>query len=316
MKSLNLLITGVSGDIGFGIGRILRENYPDSFLLGCDVDEDCPSDVFFDCFVKAPYADSENYIGFIIGIIKKYSINVVVPTSEAEINFFWKFKLVELLRKMNVAILILDETIVQCSLDKYKTYNFLKRNGLNCPETNLANNVNDLILSRFPKILKPRSGQGSKGIRIINSLDEIDSELQVKEYIVQELLSNDKNEYTCCVFGCSGKYRSIIFKRKLQNGFTVSGEVVENKAIEDYILSISKILQLEGSMNLQLRVTDRGPVLFEINPRFSSTVVFRDKLGFKDLIWAVQKATGGNVSTYLKPKEGTKFYRGITEYIL
>jgi carbamoyl-phosphate synthase large subunit len=34
-------------------------------------------------------------------------------------------------------------------------------------------------------------------------------------------------------------------------------------------------------------MTKKGPIIFEINPRFSSTVVFRHKLGFKDVQWAI-----------------------------
>lgn len=306
----------MAGDIGFGVARVLREYYPKAVLVGCDVDEDCPSEIVCDHFAKAPFAGSEAYISFIVEIIKKYSISVVIPTSEAEIKVFWTAKLVEQLRKNDVRVLILDEMIVNTSLDKYKTYEFLKENSLNYPETNLLNHDKSSILNPFPQILKPRSGQGSKGIKIVYSLDEIDSELRAEEYILQELLSNEDQEYTCCVFGSSGIYRSIIFKRRLRSGFTVSGVVIDDDVIESYIIAISRAMQLEGSMNLQLRVTVRGPVLFEINPRFSSTVVFRDKLGFRDLIWSVQKAIGGDLSDYKKPTAGTKFYRGIAEYIL
>lgn len=316
MRTKYCLVTGVAGDVGFSIGRILRSHYPDAFLMGSDVNEDNPAKICFDQFVKSPYANSENYKNFILELIEKFSINLVIPTGETEINAFWRLKLVQTLRQRNVKVLILDERIIETCLDKYKTYEFLKKSGLNYPKTILAIDANRLPSNQFPMILKPRFGQGSKEVEIVTSLDDISPKLQTDHYLVQELLSDEDQEYTCCVFADAGCYRSIILKRKLKEGFTVSGEVTEDQAIEDYIVSISKALNLQGSMNLQLRMTTRGPVLFEINPRFSSTVMFRDKLGFSDLLWSIQQVLGIAVSDYKPPKAGIKFYRGIAEYIL
>ena len=55
---------------------------------------------------------------------------------------------------------------------------------------------------------------------------------------------------------------------------------------------IAKGIELEGSMNIQLILTDSGPRIFEINPRFSSTVLMRHKLGFCDLLWAIDESQG------------------------
>ena len=49
-------------------------------------------------------------------------------------------------------------------------------------------------------------------------------------------------------------------------------------------------------MNVQLRLTDRGPRVFEINPRFSSTVLMRHRMGFTDVLWAIEEAEGKTVS--------------------
>jgi len=52
---------------------------------------------------------------------------------------------------------------------------------------------------------------------------------------------------------------------------------------------------LQGSMNIQLILTDSGPRIFEINPRFSSTVLMRHKLGFCDFLWSLDEAKGLSV---------------------
>ena len=70
-----------------------------------------------------------------------------------------------------------------------------------------------------------------------------------------------------------------------------------------------------GSINLQLRMVEGVPMLFEINPRFSSTVEFRDEFGFKDLIWSLEdkfrlprEKNTKNKSKY------TKFYKAYTAF--
>jgi len=312
---MRVLVTGVSGDIGFGIGRILKEKYSDLFLLGIDVVEDSAACCLYDLVQEAPRASDINYKDFILRLVNDFSIDIVIPTSEAEIASFWNEGLVGEIRELNKIVVILDRTIIETALDKYKTYTFLRDNDFLFPSTILASECAGSKL-QGKKILKPRSGQGSKGIRTITSLEEIkDYELN-DSYIVQEYLSDEENEYTCCVYRDEKNVRDIILKRKMKNGFTVSGEVVENASIKKYILEISEKLNLIGSMNLQLRMTTRGPVLFEINPRFSSTVVFREKMGFSDLYWALESQLGNKLGDYTPPKAGLKFYRGIQEYIL
>lgn len=312
---MRVLVTGVSGDIGLGIGRVLKDKYSDLFLLGVDVCEESAACCVYDEFYKAPFAKESCYKDFILKLVNDLSIDVIIPTSEAEIAAFWDSGLVDLLREEDKVVALLDKGIINVALDKYKTYLFLKDNKLLFPATILASDLLDDGLIK-KRILKPRSGQGSKGIRIIESYDDLHNNEKSDSFIIQELLSDDDNEYTCCVYRDSEYTRDIIFKRKMNNGFTSSGEVVENNEIRKYILDISKKLNLKGSMNLQLRMTSRGPVLFEINPRFSSTVVFRNKMGFSDLYWALESQLNNKLSDYTPPKTGLKFYRGIREYIL
>ena len=63
-------------------------------------------------------------------------------------------------------------------------------------------------------------------------------------------------------------------------------------------------------------MTKQGLMLFKINPRLSSTLVFRDMLGFADLQWWIFSLSDKKIPIYKEPKTGTLFYRGIAEYII
>jgi carbamoyl-phosphate synthase large subunit len=86
--------------------------------------------------------------------------------------------------------------------------------------------------------------------------------------------------------------------------------------VEHYLRQIAEALTLHGSINVQLKMTRNGPVAFEINPRFSSTVVFRHLLGFHDFIWAMKDLKGIDLGPYQTIKAGVRFYRGPREFIV
>src|SRR3546814_6554984 len=70
------------------------------------------------------------------------------------------------------------------------------------------------------------------------------------------------------------------------------------RAIESLCATVARALDLRGSINIQLRLGSRGPMIFEINHRFSSTVVFRHRLDFSDLLWSLQEQILGKQMQY------------------
>jgi carbamoyl-phosphate synthase large subunit len=279
--------------------------------VGCDIEIDSAGVCIFDNVITAPRASDANYIDFISSVFERYSIDLFIPTSEAEIAVISEFGVTDG-RLLGIKTIIADKDTITKSLDKYKTFNFLKANNIPAPWTLLSST----LPTEYPCIYKQRSGQGSKGLYIVNSKCEADILKDKTNYIWQELLGTEKEEYTCGLFRSkSGELRSIVIQRTLQNGFTVKGQVVNNSDIDSYIMGIANKLKFIGSVNFQLRMTNNGPVLFEINPRFSSTVMFRHKLGFKDLVWCIQDLYDTQIEDYQAPKTGTRIFRGIEEYI-
>ena len=177
-------------------------------------------------------------------------------------------------------------------------------------------------ISKMPIIIKPRAGRGSREIKKIFSQSELDEQIQILDgkldkYVWQELLEDDDKELTCALIKTkTNELRTLQIRRTLNNGFTDYGEVVDYAQVGSYLEKVASVLKFEGLMNVQLRIKNKHPMLFEINPRVSSTVVFRHKLGFKDLKWWVDDLVGNDVEDYKKDQVGRTFYRGIQEYLL
>ena len=55
----NFLITGVGGDIGQGMAKIISMHYKDSRMYGCDIHEEHAGKSFVKKFFLAPIASNE-----------------------------------------------------------------------------------------------------------------------------------------------------------------------------------------------------------------------------------------------------------------
>jgi carbamoyl-phosphate synthase large subunit len=310
---MRILVSGIGGDIGFGVGKVLKNMPSVDLIYGIDIHNDHPGiSIFSKCDV-APSCKDSNYISWLEDYINLNQIDLFIPTSEPEIDFL-SYKSINKISKADV--LISNFFMVKTCLDKHKCLNFLRSSNIDVPEHGI---VGQQAPSRFPVIIKPNKGAGSLNISKINSVEEYNAvdTITSSELVWQEYLYPDDQEYTCALFKTdSASPKSIIIKRELSHGFTSKGEIIEDDVIDEYIKKVAEIFKLDGVMNIQLRMTEQGPMLFEINPRLSSTLVFRDILGFSDLQWWVFSKLDKKIPEYHKPKTGTLFYRGIAEYII
>ena len=306
---MNFLVSGVAGDIGLGVCRILRKHFPECVIHGIDVHSDHPASFVTDVFNIAPLAGDAIYISWVKEYIEKNKINIFIPTSEAEISAINQNSHSD---SFSCKVLINNSEVTEICLDKARCMDFLRQGSIPCPDNGV---VGLSIPDKLPVVVKPRKGQGSKNITIIEKLCDLAA--YNSDYVWQEFLDRHKEEYTCAVFvskvhSCQ---RILIMKRVLRGGVTDKGEVVRDPQIEQYVREISEFLDFDGCINIQLRMTSNGPLLFEINPRLSSTLVFRDIMGFSDLLWWISLVQGNEIDEYTAPRDGLRFYRGVNEYV-
>ena len=285
-----ILITGIGGDIAQSIATILAESRPEFKLIGTDISTRHAGYLLVDEVFIMPIATSEMYLDSIRTLIKEQSVDIVIPTNEQELSVF--DPLIDELggdRCITAGVRVLN-----IGLDKLKTNKFIASLGIPVPWTVLAGKNKPL---KFPCIFKARSGSGSKNIFKVDSQNEVS--FLVEKYphsIFQELLEPEGQEVTCAVYRAkNGRVAVLQLLRQLTEGTTSWAKVVDNKEALKMCRKIAKEIELQGSMNIQLILTDSGPRIFEINPRFSSTVLMRHKLGFCDLLWSLDEVKGLSV---------------------
>lgn len=303
MSKKTVLITGVGGDIGQSIIKCLREINYNFILLGCDIDPYAAGKDEVEKFLIAPKTvETDRYFRFIRQNADRYKIRFIYPTTEAEIVFFNLHR--EYFQEREIIVFINRASIINTFFDKYKTIKFLKENDIPCPDTFLVQDYDNQL--DFPILIKPRRGCSSRGVVKINNKEEFDFyKKRIRNAIVQEYISNEDSEYTTGVFSNGGKVYSITFKRLLGFGGVskIAQLIIDNKFFK-LAEKIAHKSGLIGSMNIQIRKRKRKLLIFEINPRFSSTVYFRHCFGFQDVKWWLDIKENKDIKYIPKFKNG------------
>lgn len=314
-KALNILVTGCGGDIGQSIGKILLKSSYTKNLFGIDISDKNAAQFIYPNFSVGLRFTHPDYLKKLELFIEENNIDIIIPIAEPELRFFSSINRLDNIGKAKM--ITASALALEIGFDKFKTAEFLKTENLPFPKTFLAKDLK--TIESFPVILKSKTGSGSKDIHKINTMDEFlfYTRKAIEDYVVQEFITDANGEYTCGLFRSSlGEIRSQIFKRELTGGYSGYGEVVENDDITSLLEKLAAKLDLVGSINVQLRITEEHtPKIFEINPRFSSTVLYRHLFGFEDLLWSIEDKLGYELSDNRKHVSGRKFYKGFEEYI-
>lgn len=302
-EKIRILITGVGGDIGQSVIKCLEESIYKPYLIGCDIDPYAAGKKNVDVFFQAPHARAaDEYFKFLAEIIKSTTPNYILPTTEAEIEFYDANR--KVFDEHSIKLLINNTHIINTFLNKYNTIEFFKKHGFNYPETYRLSEYRSEL--GFPVLVKPEKGSGGKKIEML--YDETDLNYikqKYKDAIVQEIVGNIDEEYTVGIFSDGSKIFSIAFRRYLGYGsLTKFAELTINKDIESLAIRLARACKLKGSINVQMRKTEIGFIPFEVNPRLSSTVYFRHFFGFNDLEWWINIYEGHQNEYNLKYTKG------------
>lgn len=303
---MRVLVTGVGGDVGQGVVAVLRRRYPDWIVNGCDSRSRHAGAHIVDHFAVAPPVDGTAYLDWIVNSCRSLRIDALLPCSDVEIR-----ALANAASDLPATLVAPNQLAIDVGQDKLATANFLAERGIPGPRTVRASDAGQMS---YPCILKPRRGQGSRGVHLCASEQEARALADlVPDPILQEILKPADEEVTCGVYRTGGGSIAVVaLRRVLAGGATAWAEVIDDQQVIDYCSEIATSLDLRGSINLQMIRTELGPRLFEINPRFSSTVAMRDALGFTDVVWALQEGLLGQTPVLATPAAGSVVYRVVS----
>lgn len=305
----NVLVSGSSGIVGYGILRSLRQSGKALKLIGTTIYDDSVAPGFCDIFEQAPSTDDSIYIEWLLNMIRKHQINLVIPGIEIDM-YKWVEHVQEIERTGAIALLNNIELILLCK-DKWLFYENLSEAGLSCAIRSTLNKEFAALKNKFglPFLLKPRQGFGSKGIVRVDGLDIfMKHQKNIGPILmVQPIVGNDEEEYTTSAFcdGQGGFYASMTLKRKLsKDGFTEKAKVVSTDQFIETMSQLCQRFRPIGPTNFQFRKCRDGIKLLEINPRISSSTSIRTAFGYNESEMAVDYFLEHQTLTQPEIKQG------------
>jgi carbamoyl-phosphate synthase large subunit len=310
MKTLNVLVTGAGGPVGQSIMKAVRCASVPCRLVATDRH---PLSVGFhwaDSHYVLPTAEEPRYLAQLAAICQEEPVDAVLIGSEGEMHVLAQEK-ETFERDTGARIIVSPPEVLRISSDKRETARFLAAHGLDYPRSaspEESEQLEALVADLgFPLIVKPRTSAGSKGLFKVRSQRELRHVLPlVDRPVVQEYLHPDDQEYTTAAFvdDTGEPQGAIVMRRELAAGLTYRAWVEENPVVAATAQAVAGALRPLGPCNVQLRLTERGPVPFEINARFSSTTSMRAHFGYNEVEMALRCYVLGERVTPPRPRRG------------
>jgi carbamoyl-phosphate synthase large subunit len=217
-----------------------------------------------------PLSSSPDYLHEIAAICDAEDVRLVVPTIDDELELFASAK--EPFARRGVAVSVSSPATAAICNDKYATCTHLRARGVAAAETYLPGALPPTV--RYPLFVKPRVGRGGVGAYRARTPRDLAFFLDyVSGAVVQEYL--DGPEFTIDVL-CDdrGRVLSVVPRERvvIRAGVIDRGRTSNDKALIDLALACAGALPFAGAVNIQCRVVNGRPVVFEINPRFSGGI--------------------------------------------
>ena len=287
---MNILVTGVGSTLGYGILETIRQSGLNCQVSGTDYFDTAVGlyQVDYPYILPDIYQDPQKekvWLNAVQKIISERKIKYVLVGLDFEVPLFAKHKAC-LENKTDCKVIVSSAEVVGISNDKWLTYCFLRDSGFDTPRSCLPDGLDEFVKSTpFPWIVKPRVGSTSKGLFRINNIETLRHALEnCDNPIIQEEVGDVEGEFTCGVVVSNGKILSSIpLRRKLKNGNTSVAYFNKSDEVDRYIRQVAEKLGPDGPINIQLRLTTDGPMVFEINPRFSGTTPVRSCFGINEV---------------------------------
>ena len=267
----NVLITAASRRVGLveGFRRALAAGVGGRVVV-TDINPLSPAVHVADRAYLVPLSSAPDYLDEIAEVCATESIALVVPTIDDELELFAKARAAFEQRGIRVAVSPAETTAI-CD-DKQRTCDHLIAKGVAAARTWRPAEVPGA--AALPLFVKPRVGRGGVGAHKATTPRELAFFSDyVPDAIVQEFL--DGPEFTIdalCDF--DGRLLSAVPRERvvIRAGVIDRGRTSGDPDLLDLARAVTSALPFAGAINIQCRVVNGRPIVFEINPRFSGGI--------------------------------------------
>ena len=305
MYKHNILVTSIGSFSADCVVKSLRD-FSKGKIIGCDIFPSYwhhNSSNFDEVLLAPPVKDEEAYLNFINKICLLYDINLIMPLTDPEVDFFNKHK--THYEQSGLIITIAKPEFIEIARNKRKL-------------TEYANCITDLLPIKswsvrelkagqfYPLIAKPINGRSSEGVYILNSYNDLKKDYDNDNYIFQEIIDgkvctidyirSSKFNFDFCI----PRWEHL----RTKNGAGITVEIFHSTILEKIVSKIGKDFDVNGAINIEFISKHNQFYIIDINPRFSAGIGFSKLAGYDFIKSHVNCFTGQNI---LPPVKYSKF---------
>jgi len=275
----NFLITSIGSYSADCAINSLKNSFDGKFY-GCDI---YPAEWHavskkFDAVYHAPLVSNvKKYYDFILNLCNNHDINIIIPLTDIEVDFFNYYR-VDFEQK-NIIVTISNEYSISFSRSKKKINQYVSQNDFDNIPTFLYEEIEK---AKFPLIAKPIHGRSSEGIIRINKIENVDKNLDYSNYIFQEIIEG--NICTVDYIRSSKSRRSFSLPRiellRTANGAGMTIKTIRSNKLRELVEKIGTDLNFNGCINMEFIVSGNNFYLMDVNPRLSAGIGFSKLAGY------------------------------------
>ena len=307
-----VLVTGAGGPSGISILHAMAGE-PVEMLAG-DIDPFGAGLYSVDTAHRSilPRGDDPRFTDHLLERCRRDAIDVVVPTVDTELLPLARRR-DEFAAAGTTLVLASVETLETC-LDKWVLAERCQGH-VRVPATVVADAEFDPASIELPVIVKPRAGSGSRGIRLIERVAELEALERDGTLLVQENLPGP--EYSLDVLArADGRVAAVVPRARLKvdSGIAVTGRTLHDPALDTFARKVAELIGLTTVANVQVKVDAAGePALLEVNARFPGTMPLTIGAGVDMPRLAIGEALGTPIADGPLPFEDIAMVRYFQE---
>jgi carbamoyl-phosphate synthase large subunit len=290
--SIKVFFTGGSGGATIEAVKSLKAQGDLYEVITADAIATSAGFTFADRSYVVPFGADDRFVDALREIVTRERPEFIIPLVDEEIPKVHRF-----VRDEAPQLRVVTPTSSFCDLvlDKWTMAQALQAHGLSVARTWLASEPQG---ATYPAIVKPRVGRGSRGLAFLADARDLaaylrDAPLPADRYIVQERLFGPEFT-TSVVVALDGTFFTVVPKEALdKRGITFAGVTRAVPEIHELGRAITQELDPRGPFNVQLVLgADRVPRVFEINPRYSTTMALTLASGVNEVDAVLRHARG------------------------